>query len=243
MSVKLITTREAAQLNGVKVTVYGMAGSGKTVLCSTTGAPTIILSAEGGLLSLRHFDIPVIEVKTIEDVAEAYRFVSEAAEGKQFEWVCLDSLSEIAEVCLANEKKMTRDPRQAYGALQEHMYRLIRDFRDLPGKNVYFSAKMAAEKTDIVESRTSGAITTQVAIGSKVVYAPSLPGIKLGQALPYFTDLVLALRVEKDVDGNPSRWLQTQSDDSYNCKDRSGALDAFEQPSLATIAAKVRHAN
>lgn len=240
MSIKLTTSREAAQLNGVKVTVFGAAGSGKTMLCSTTGAPTIILSAEGGLLSLRHFDIPVIEVKTIEDVADAYRFLNETPEGREFEWVCLDSLSEIAEVCLAAEKKATRDPRAAYGQLQEHMYRLIRDFRDLPGRNVYFSTKLAAEKIDVVEARTSGAITAQVAIGSKVIYTPSLPGIKLGQALPYFTDLVLALRVEKDQDGKPSRWLQTQSDDSYNCKDRSGALDPFEAPDLAAIAAKVR---
>ncbi len=243
MSVKLTTTRDAAQLNGVKVTVFGAAGSGKTVLCSTTGAPTIILSAEGGLLSLRHFDIPVIEVKSIEDVAEAYQFLANSSEAKQYEWVCLDSLSEIAEVCLASEKKLSRDPRQAYGALQEHMYRLIRDFRDLPGRNVYFSAKMASEKVDIVETRTTGALTSQVAVGSKVTFAPSLPGVKLGQALPYFTDLVLALRVEKDEDGNPSRWLQTQSDDSYNCKDRSGSLAPFEAPDLAAIAAKVRQSN
>lgn len=240
MAVKLTTTREFARFNGLKITVYSAAGAGKTMLCSTTGAPTIILSAEGGLLSLRHFDIPVIEVKTIDDVVEAYRFLSLSDEAKKYEWVCLDSLSEIAEVCLAAEKKLSRDPRQAYGALQEHMYRLIRDFRDLPGRNVYFSAKMAAEKVDIVETRTTGALTSQVAVGSKVTYAPSLPGVKLGQALPYFTDLVLALRVEKDAEGVPSRWLQTQPDDSYTCKDRSGALAPFEAPDLAAIAAKVR---
>lgn len=243
MAVKLTTTRAAAQLNGIKVLVYGPAGSGKTTLCATTGAPTVILSAEGGLLSLRHTDIPVIEVKSVDDVADAYKFLATSAEGQQFEWVCLDSLSEIGEVCLAAEKKLSRDPRQAYGALQERMYALIRDFRDLPGRNVYFSAKMAAEKTDIVETRTTGALTTQVAVGSKVVYAPSMPGVKLGQSLPYFTDFVLALRVEKDEDGNPSRWLQTQPDDSYAAKDRSGALDAFELPDLAAIAAKVRNAN
>lgn len=240
MAIKLTTTRESAQVNGVKVLVYGQAGSGKTTLCATTGAPTVILSAEGGLLSLRHVDIPVIEVKTVEDVAEAYQFLANSHEGKQFEWVCLDSLSEIGEVCLAAEKKLSRDPRQAYGALQEHMYRLIRDFRDLPGRNVYFSAKMGAQKVDIVETRTTGALTSQVAVGSKITYAPSMPGVKLGQSLPYFTDLVLALRVEKDEDGNPSRWLQTQPDDAYAAKDRSGALQPFEAPDLAAIATKVR---
>ena len=241
MAIKLTSTREAAALHGLKMTVYGPAGAGKTSLCATTGAPTVILSAEAGLLSLRGHDIPVIEVKTIEDVIDAYQYLSQGAEGKQFEWVCLDSISEIAEVVLAAEKKATRDPRQAYGALQERMYELIRAFRDLPERNVYFSAKMQAEKVDIVETRTTGALTTQVPVGTRIAYGPSLPGTKLGQALPYFTDLIFAMRVEKDADGAPSRWLQTQPDDAYVAKDRSGCLDAFEAPDLAAIAAKVRN--
>jgi hypothetical protein len=240
MEVKLTNTREAAKLSGLKITVYGASGSGKTRLCATTGEPTVIISAESGLLSLRNYDIPVIEVKTIEDVIDAYQFLSTSHEGQQFSFVCLDSLSEIAEVVLSAEKKATRDPRQAYGALQERMYELIRAFRDLPERNVYFSAKMASEKVDIVETRTTGAITTQVAVGTRVTYGPSLPGTKLGQALPYFTDLIFAMRVEKDADGNPTRWLQTQPDDAYVAKDRSGCLDAFEAPDLAAIAAKVR---
>lgn len=241
MAIKLTSTREAAALHGMKITVYGQAGSGKTTLSSTTGAPTVIISAESGLLSLRHLDIPVIEVKTIDDVIDAYQFINSSHEAKHFEWVCLDSISEIAEVVLAAEKKATRDPRQAYGALQERMYELIRAFRDLPERNVYFSAKMAAEKVDIVETRTTGALTTNVVVGNKVTYAPSLPGTKLGQALPYFTDMIFAMRVEKDAEGNPSRWLQTQPDDSYIAKDRSGCLLPFEYPDLAAIAAKVRN--
>lgn len=240
MAIKLTSTREAAALNGLKLTVYGPAGAGKTSLCATTGAPTVILSAEAGLLSLRHVDIPVIEVKSIEDVSEAYQYLAQSAEGRQFEWVCLDSISEIAEVVLSAEKKATRDPRQAYGALQERMYELIRSFRDLPGRNVYFSAKMATDKHDIVETRTTGALTTNVVVGSRSVHAPMLPGTKLGQALPYFTDMIFAMRVEKDADGIPTRWLQTQPDDSYIAKDRSGCLDAFEATDLAAIAAKVR---
>lgn len=241
MAIKLTSTREAAKLRGLKMTVYGPAGSGKTTLCATTGAPTVILSAEAGLLSLRHTDIPVIECKNIDDVIEAYSFVSSSKEAAHFEWVCLDSISEIAELVLASEKKLTKDPRQAYGVLQEKMYELIRAFRDLPGKNVYFSAKMATDKIDIIETRTSGAITSNVVVGTRQVFAPSLPGTKLGQALPYFTDLIFALRVEPDAEGVPSRWLQTQPDDQYVCKDRSGCLDAFEVPDLAAIAAKVHH--
>ena len=34
------------------------------------------------------------------------------------------------------EKKATKDPRQAYGAMQEQMADIIRAFRDLPGRHV-----------------------------------------------------------------------------------------------------------
>lgn len=224
MSIRLTTTRQAAGQNGIKVLVHGPAGAGKTMLCGTTEAPTVIISAEAGLLSLRNTDIPVIEVATLQDVQDAYQFITESADAKDFKWVCLDSISEIAEVVLANEKKNTKDPRQAYGALQEHMATLIRAFRDLPGRNVYFSCKQERQKDE-----ASGAN----------LYYPSMPGQKLGQGLAYYFDEVFALRVEKDADGNPYRALQTSRDFNYEAKDRSGALDMFEPPSLAGIAAKI----
>lgn len=225
MAVRLTSTRDAARLNGVKVCVYGMAGSGKTRLCASTNARPIIISAEAGLLSLRDTDIPVIEVTTIADVHDAYRMVAESAECKDFDWICVDSISEIAEVVLSAEKKNTKDPRQAYGALQEVMYDLVRAFRDLP-RNVYVSAKAEKLKDD-----QSGA----------VLYGPSLPGQKLGQALPYFFDEVFALRVEKDAEGVMQRWLQTQPDHQWGAKDRSGALEVWETPDLSAIAAKITH--
>lgn len=225
MAIKLTSTKQAASDNGIKVLVHGLAGSGKTVLCGTTQEPTVIISAEAGLLSLKNHDIPVIEVKSIQDVEDAYRFITESDESKDFRWVCLDSISEIAEVCLSAEKKLTKDPRQAYGALQDHMSGLIRAFRDLPQKNVYFSCKQSKEKDE-----TTGAF----------LYGPSLPGAKLGQGISYFFDEVFALRVEKDEDGNPTRMLQTQRDYQFEAKDRSGSLDMFELPNLAAIAAKIK---
>jgi phage nucleotide-binding protein len=224
MAIKLTTTRESAQLNGVKILVYGAAGSGKTTLCATTGGTPLIISAEAGLLSLRQHDFAVIEVGSIEDVHEAYRFVTESADAKPFDWIVLDSVSEIAEQVLGAEKRATKDPRAAYGALSDRMQELIRAFRDLPGRNVYVSAKQERVKDDI-----SGAM----------LYAPSAPGQRVGQALPYFFDEVLALRVERDPEGNPTRWLQTAADFQYVAKDRSGALDPFELPNLAAIAAKI----
>lgn len=224
MAIKLTTTKEAARVNGVKVCVYGQSGAGKTRLCATTGEPTVIISAEAGLLSLRELDMPVIEVASIGDVHDAYRFINESADARDFRWVCLDSVSEIAEVVLANEKAATKDPRRAYGELADRMMELLRAFRDIPGRNVYMSAKLERTKDE-----ATGAM----------LYAPSMPGQRLGQQLPYMFDFLFALRVEKDPEGTPTRWLQTAGDLQYIAKDRSGALDQFEPPNLAAIAAKI----
>ena len=86
MAIQLKSTKDAA-LDGIKVLVHGPAGAGKTSLCATTGAPTIIISAESGLLSLRGVDIPVIEVKALDQLYEAYDFVVNSAEGQGFQWI------------------------------------------------------------------------------------------------------------------------------------------------------------
>jgi phage nucleotide-binding protein len=221
MAINVKTTGSLAA-NGVKVLVYGQAGAGKTSLIKTLPSP-IVLSAEGGLLSIQDADLPFIEIASMTDLQEAYKWLTEADEAKAFKSVALDSISEIAEVVLNAEKKATKDPRQAYGAMQEQMADIIRAFRDLPGRHVYMSAKL--EKTQDEMGR--------------VLYAPSMPGNKTGQALPYFFDEVLALRVEKDGDGNTQRALMCDSDGLWLAKDRSGKLDAWEAPDLSAVIAKI----
>lgn len=220
MAINLKSTRGAAA-DGVKVLVYGGAGAGKTTLIGTLPDP-IIISAEAGLLSLADLDIPYIEVTDMASLREAYSYVA-SAEASAFKSVAIDSISEIAEVVLNAEKKATKDPRQAYGALQEQMTDLIRAFRDLSGKNVYMSAKMEKIQDE----------------SGRILYGPSMPGNKLSQMLPYFFDEVLALRVEKDEEGKSQRALMCDSDGLWSAKDRSGKLDAWETADLSFIINKI----
>ena len=222
MAINVKTTGSMAA-NGAKVLVYGQAGAGKTSLVKTLPSP-IILSAEGGLLSIQDADLPYIEISDMDTLHEAYKWLAESDEAKQYQSVALDSISEIAEVVLNAEKKATKDPRQAYGAMQEQMADIIRAFRDLPGRHVYMSAKL--EKTQDEMGR--------------VLYAPSMPGNKAGQALPYFFDEVLALRVEKDGEGVTQRALMCDSDGLWLAKDRSGKLEAWEAPDLGGIITKIQ---
>lgn len=223
MAIKITTAAQAAALHGVKILCYGRAGMGKTTLCATAPTP-IILSAEAGLLSLRQYDIPVIEIRTIDDLQDAYQWATESAEAAPFETICLDSLSEIAEVVLSNAKRTSKDPRQAYGELIERMGVTVRSFRDLSGKHVYMSAKQES-----IKDETAGTTT----------YGPSMPGSKLGGQLPYMFDEVLRLTVGRTPDGTEYRYLQTRPDFQSEAKDRSGALAAMEEPNLTTVINKI----
>jgi len=223
MALRFTTSDVAAQLHGVKVLVYGDAGVGKTVLCSTAPTP-IILSAEAGLLSLRKFQIPVIMINTVDDLRDAHAWCLQSKEAQQFQTICLDSISEIAETVLTNAKRQVKDPRQAYGDLITQMEQVIKLYRDLPGKHVYFSAKMEPQKDELT---------------GVVKYLPSMPGSKLGPKLPYYFDEVFRLGINKTAQGQEYRYLQTQPDMQYSAKDRSGALAAVEQPHLTNIFNKI----
>ena len=221
MAISIKRTKDA-HANGVKLLVYGAAGAGKTTLIRTLPRP-VIISAEAGLLSLVGEDLPYVEVSSMAELKDAYAWAASSDEAKGFETIAIDSLSEVAEVVLNHEKKIAKDPRQAYGAMQEQMTDIIRAFRDLPGRNVYMSAK-CEKATDEM---------------GRVSYAPSMPGNKTGQQLPYFFDEVLALRVEKDADGTPQRALMAASDGLWTAKDRSGRLDAWEPPDLGAVIRKI----
>lgn len=221
MAINLRSTK-GLHANGVKLLVYGNAGAGKTSLIPTLPNP-VVFSAEGGLLSIADADVSYVEVSSYDTLMEAYRWVTESDEAKHFESIALDSISEIAEVVLNHEKKVAKDPRQAYGAMQEQMSDIIRAFRDIPAKHVYFTAK-CEKATDET---------------GRILYAPSMPGNKTGQQLPYFFDEVLALRVEKDAEGVAQRALMCDSDGIWQAKDRSGKLEQWEAPDLGAIIAKI----
>lgn len=222
MTIKIESTADAHQ-HGLKMLVHGQAGVGKTRMCATTGDldHTIILSAEAGLLSLRDFDIDVITIKSIDQMREALSFVA-GKRGQKYRWVCIDSLSEIAEVCLSEEMDETPNGLKAYGEMGKTMTRMIRAFRDLPGRNVVMTCK-----------------TERIADEGRLVWAPMLPGKMLSQNISYLFDEVFAFRTKPRDDGGVQRFLQTVNDGYYDAKDRSGALDPVEPPSLKRIAEKI----
>lgn len=230
MAVKIQTIDESIQDTGIKCLVYGLLGSGKTRLCATAArddSPVLIVNAEAGMLSLRDIpdeqkrNIQVITVDKLGDLDDLYDYLCQE---HRFNWVCIDSISEVAEVVLSNEKSNTADGRAAYGNLADIMMKMLRAYRDIPNYNICMSAKMT-RFTDEITNRT--------------MYWPLMPGKTLTNGIGYLFDEVFALRVESDKEGNTFRVIQTKRDVQYEAKDRSGRLDMWEEADLTQIEYKI----
>ena len=236
MALKTQTIDEAIHENGAKVLVHAPPGYGKTVLSVTTvmdeewgvdeNLRSLIVNAESGLRSLKTVPQAVkdrIDVVTVGDLTDLGDIYNELCGGHCYDWVILDSLSEIAEVCLSEHKAESKDPRQAYGKLADDMFAMIRLFRDLPHVCVYMSCKQGYAED------ASG----------KTRFRPMMPGKQLTQGIGYLFDEVFAIRVIEDEEGDEVRVLQTAPDLEYDCKDRSGLMEPAEPASLAVIARKM----
>lgn len=224
MAIKIRNANDIG-FNGVKCVVYGCAGVGKTRLCATAPKP-IIISAEEGLLSIVDIDIDYIEIKTLDDLDSAYRMLRAS---NDYETICLDSLSEIAEALVIELLPQHKDGRQAYAAFAQAMIPMIKRFRDIKGKNTVFTCK---EDTILDED------------GAFLRYDLLLPGHQLNKQTPYLVDELFHMQVDRK--GIP--FLNTKPNRKSFSKDRSGALNpkgeyaksVNEVPNLTELFAKIK---
>ena len=171
---RIVSPQKLVQNQGAKILVYGMAGAGKTTLAVTAPGKVLVISAEAGLLSIKDAsNVEAIEVKEASEVMELHDALKS---GKlQYDTVCLDSVSEISEILLTWEKSRSKDPRMAYGNVQESVTNLMRAFRDL-NMHVLFLCKEDTVNDDGI-----------------LRHAPKMVGTKLGESITYFFDEVLAI--------------------------------------------------
>lgn len=239
MAIQVVYSSQIVADSGVKMINYAESGMGKTALMATLPRP-VIISAEGGLLSLKKenldrifgptgmpyvTDFMTIEVKTVQDIEDAYQWCMHPEMQQHFDSIGVDSLSELGELVLAEYKPKHKDPRKAYGEMQDKVLEIVKKFRDIPGKHVYMSAKLGKEKDEVT---------------GQFLWGPKMPGQQLGPALPYLFDEVFRYNIMPDANGGKARVLQTQPGLSDSAKDRSGALAEFEYPHLGYIINKIK---
>lgn len=216
MAIKITTTKKTAEF--IRLLVYGKSGVGKTRLIASAPKP-VVISSEKKALSLRKYDIEMWQVKTVLDIEEArQKFIN-----SDYQTCCIDSITDIAEMILYELKKTTSDGRQAYGKLYDIISSIIRDFRDIPNKNIYMIAK-AVRQEDVY----SGI----------VAWVPSMPGKALVRDIPYFFDLCFMMR-DGETKGVKYKYLQTEPDIQHQAKGDSSTLQPMEEADLTKIFNKI----
>ncbi len=70
-------------------------------------------------------------------------------------------------------------------------------------------------------------------------FRPTMPGRELTKQLPYMLDEILQLVRFAAPDGTPYNYLRTVADNQNVAGDRSGKLDAWEQPHIGNIINKI----
>lgn len=223
------STTDALDNTFLNVLLTGPSGTGKTHLLGTlTGMfpseSIIIGDAETGLLPLKGKGIPTVTIKSAADVESFLDWCEKDAVNHGIKVVALDSISEIAEKVLSDEKTKSPDPRKAYGEMADKMLKIIKRFRDLSGLHSVVVAKSTLAKDAI----------TGV---DKAV--PWCPGQQIAQHLPYIFDEVLFTYSDVNAEGNKYFAIRTQSSFNVLAKDRSGKLEEVEYACLASVFTKI----
>lgn len=223
----------------LKMVVYGSPGVGKTSLAKTCGGKVLVISAEGGLLSLSDNDIDFVDItmgsdgqilaksERLEALRAAFEYVQTEEARKKYSWLFVDSLTEIGQIVIENLKTKYPEKKDAlpmWGEYSDQMRALIKSFRDLPGYNVVFTALTTTEKDE----------------NARRYQAVDLQG-KISSQLPGYFDEVFYFHVYEDSEtGETKRGLITQPNEKVVAKDRSGKLALMEEPHLGKISDKIR---
>ena len=212
---------QLAQRFGVKALAYGGPGTGKTPLANTAPRPVLCV-VEPGMLSMRNSNIPAWEAHDVPRINEFFDWLFESAEAKNFDTVCVDSISQLAEIILTDELKKNRDGRKAYGEMSRAVMKIVNGLYYLQQKHVYLIAKQ-----------------TIVDEGGIMRKKPYFPGQELNVRIPHLYDEILHIGLNQ-VAGmtKPAIGIRTCETFDIMARDRSGRLAELEPPDLSALFAK-----
>lgn len=260
MTLPIISAEERLkERHSAKVALVGAPGVGKTTQIKTLpAASTLFVDLEAGDLSVRDWAGDTVRPRTWPEFRDLVVFLAgpmptasadQAFSQAHFEHVCgkfgdpaqldkydtyfVDSLTVLSRLCFAwcktqpqafSEKTGKPDNRGAYGLLGQEMITALTHLQHVRGKHVIYVA-ILEEKTDDFNRR---------------FYQLQLEGTKTALELPGVLDEVVTLAILKAEDGSTYRGFVTRADNpfGYPSKDRSGRLDAIEEPDLGKLIAK-----
>jgi len=260
MALPIISAEERLrEKHSAKIGLVGPPGVGKTSQLKTLPPEkTLFVDLEAGDLAVKDWPGDTVRPRTWGEfrdlavflagplpTATADQAFSEAhyqhvcntygdpAQLAKYEFYFVDSLTVLSRLCLAwcktqpqaySEKNGKPDTRGAYGLLAQEMITALTHLQHVRDKHVIYVA-ILEEKTDDYNRR---------------YHQLQLEGSKTALELPGVLDEVITLAVLKTDDGTPYRGFVTSPVNAfgYPSKDRSGRLDAIEEPHLGKLIRK-----
>jgi len=261
MSLPIITAdQRMAECRGVKGVLVGKSGIGKTSqLWTLPPTSTLFFDLEAGDLAVEGYAGDTIRPRTWQECRDFAVFIggpnpalredqpySEAhfhaacqrfgdpAVLNKYETVFVDSITVAGRLCLQwckgqpqaySEKTGKPDSRGAYGLMGQEMIGWLTHLQHTRRKNVWFVGILNEALDDF----------------NRRVFSLQIDGSKTGLELPGIVDEVITLAEVKADDGSLYRAFvcQTLNQWGYPAKDRSGRLDAIEEPDLGRLMRKI----
>lgn len=215
-----------AKKNGAKILSYGPPGGGKTPSMLTAPNPFCLL-LEKGTMSIRNANhIPGFQPKDAREIDDFFHWLATSKEAHQFETICVDSLSAMAEMYLNHAKTVLKISHglQQYGSMSEAVRRNVDILYYNWPKNVYAICQM----------------DTLTLEGGSTIKRPGFPGKDLTTYVPHLFDIILYCD-KMQVPGipQPTNAFRTNKTFGIEARDRSGMLAEFEPQNIANVIAKI----
>lgn len=221
--------------------IYAPSGVGKTVLAGTAPKALFLTVEAAGTESAKAMGSQADEwvCDSWEELQTAYKWLAEGGY-EEYEWVVLDSLSEMQELCWkdqlesANASNSSRSLFQAaiqdYAIVDNKIKRLVDSFNRMPVNVLYTAQQMALETED---SEGDDIIMVLPLVGRTKGGAP-LSNLICGKVT-----LIGLLTIKEDKDGDYRR-LWVQGGERWIAKDRHDTFGKFiDNPDIVSMSAAV----
>jgi hypothetical protein len=250
-----------AEQRGVKGTIFGKSGIGKTSLLWTLDpATTLFIDLEAGDLAIEGWSGDSVRPRTWAECRDFAVFIGGANPALRddqpysqahFDAVCerfgeravldryptifVDSITVAGRLCFQWCKGQPEAFSDKTGK------------PDVRGAYGLHGREMIAWLTHLQHTRAKnvwfvGILDEKLDDFNRRIFQPQIDGSKTGLELPGIVDEVLTMAEIKDESGTPYRAFVCQTINSWNfpAKDRSGRLDLIEEPHLGRLMAKIR---
>lgn len=206
---------------GAKTVVYGAPGTGKTPILNSAPRP-VLLCVEPGMLSMRQSTAPTWGGFTPKHIDEFFEWILKSNEANNFDTICIDSVSQMAEIILEEELQRNRDGRKAYGEMSRRVMRHMNGIFFAQQKHTYLICKQA-----VVEDTTGRQVR------------PYFPGQDLNVKVPHLFDVVMHLATHNIPGAGQHKAFRTAQTLDAVARDRSGRLNEFEPCDLTALFKKI----